>query len=307
MSPNRSTVPLILALLLGLAALPAPAETELAGAARVGDEVCLECHELEGLGAGNVHMRIEPFEVQGLEVGCEACHGPGSRHAEEADPALIRGFAAGSYADSEVCASCHRTKQMTEWQASLHALEQVACDSCHTIHQTTSAEATCQQCHPASVAAFQLPSRHPLREGKMNCSSCHNVHAATEAMLKTRRRPNDLCFTCHQAQEGPFIFEHEPVQEDCSTCHQPHGSVVNNLLVANEPILCLQCHDFHFHAGYRSADAPHVDVGGFERENPFGAQGFNMAFSTSCTQCHARIHGSDTPNQTVTGGGALTQ
>ena len=307
MRPNRSPVLLILTLLLGLAALPAQAEMDLTGATRVGDEICLECHELDALHAGDVHMRIESFEVQGREVGCESCHGPGSLHAEEADPAMIVGFAADGYAASERCVSCHRGKNMHEWQASVHAMEEVACDSCHSIHEAKSPEATCQECHAESVAAFQLPSHHPLREGKMSCSSCHDVHAATEAMLKTRRRSSDLCFTCHQAQAGPFIFEHEPVQEDCSTCHRAHGSVVNNLLVANEPMLCLQCHDFHFHAGYRSADAAHVDVGGVERENPFGAQGFNMAFTTSCTQCHARIHGSDTPNQTVTGTGAFTQ
>ena len=307
MSPNRSRFPLILIVLAGLSALPVGAQTDLAKATPVGSEICLECHELEALGPGNVHMRIEPFEVQGRDVGCESCHGPGSLHSEEADPALIRGFADGGYEASEVCVSCHRSKRLHEWEASVHALEEVACDSCHSVHQAYEPEATCQECHAESVAAFQLPSHHPLREGKMECSSCHDVHASTEAMLKTRRRPNDLCFTCHQAQEGPFIFEHEPVQEDCSLCHQPHGSVVNNLLVANEPMLCLQCHEFHFHAGYRSADAAHVDVGGFERENPFGAQGFNIAFTTSCTQCHARIHGSDTPNQTVTGRGAMTQ
>ena len=307
MSPARLAVPLILALALGFSALAASSETDLTGAIPVGSEVCLECHEVEALGAGDIHMRIEPFEVQGREVGCESCHGPGSLHAEEADPALIRGFSADDYAASESCATCHRAKGLHEWQASVHAAEGVACATCHSIHQPANAEATCQECHADSVAAFRLPSHHPVREGKMQCASCHNVHAATESMLKTRRRSNDLCYTCHQAQEGPFIFEHEPVQEDCSICHKPHGSVADNLLVANEPMLCLQCHEFHFHAGYRSSDAAHVDVGGLERENPFGPPGFNIAFTTSCTQCHARVHGSDTPAQTVTGRSARTQ
>ena len=46
-----------------------------------------------------------------------------------------------------------------------------------------------------------------------------------------------------------------------------------------------------------------MEVGGFERENPFGARGFNIAFTTSCTQCHIKIHGSDLPSQTVPGMG----
>ena len=33
----------------------------------------------------------------------------------------------------------------------------------------------------------------------------------------------------------------------CAVCHDPHGSVANNLLAQNEPFLCLQCHEGHFH------------------------------------------------------------
>lgn len=80
------------------------------------------------------------------------------------------------------------------------------------------------------------------------------------------------------------------------------------MLVANEPMLCLQCHEFHFHAGYRASDSREVDVGGIEFENRNGRRGFNIAFTTKCTQCHARVHGSDLPSQSVPGRGqGLTQ
>jgi DmsE family decaheme c-type cytochrome len=136
----------------------------------------------------------------------------------------------------------------------------------------------------------------------MTCSSCHDVHATTEAQLRTKQRVSDLCFECHQEKEGPFVFEHAPVQEDCRTCHTAHGSVANNLLTANEPMLCLQCHEFHFHAGYRAADEP-VHIGNAMRQSPYGARSFNVGFTTKCTQCHSRVHGSDLPSQTVTGRG----
>ena len=59
----------------------------------------------------------------------------------------------------------------------------------------------------------------------MSCSSCHNPHAAGESMLTNNNmRLNDLCYTCHQSQEGPFVFEHAPVVEDCGICHTPHGA-----------------------------------------------------------------------------------
>jgi len=284
---------------------PAPVNAQQGGAEA---DLCYACHDQVVTDmADQIHMRIRAFEVQGRAVGCEGCHGDGTRHAEEAEPSLIRSFRDG--ADQEVCYSCHKSDHMFDWQASVHALEAVDCLDCHTIHTDTDPLDTCQTCHQDVVTRFQLPSRHPVREEKMTCVSCHNPHAATEAHLRTgNQRVNDLCFNCHLDKEGPFIFEHEPVEEDCRLCHTPHGSVANNLLIANEPMLCLQCHDFHFHAGYRSSDDEEVEVGGIERENPFGQQGFNIAMTTKCTQCHSRIHGSDLPSQTVPGQGrGLTQ
>ena len=125
---------------------------------------------------------------------------------------------------------------------------------------------------------------------------------ATEAQLRTHTRVNDLCYDCHQNKEGPFIFEHEPVVEDCRLCHLPHGSVAEGLLTASEPMLCYQCHEMHFHAGLKSPTEP-IDVGGTERENPWGADGMTVAFTSQCSQCHSQIHGTDLPSQTVSSGG----
>jgi DmsE family decaheme c-type cytochrome len=280
-----------------------------ASADHVGDTTCAGCHEdiLEAM-QGRIHARIQSFEVQGRTVGCEGCHGPGSEHAASMDAAMIRRFGPDAPA-SETCLDCHRGKGQTEWHASAHAIEGLDCTQCHTIHGTSTPEQSCRTCHGDVEAQFQLPSHHPVREGKMSCASCHDVHGAAEAALKGPiGRKDQLCYQCHQAIEGPFVFEHEPVEEDCAICHSPHGSVANNLLTVSEPALCLQCHEFHFHAGYDAAEAAEVDVGGFERENPWGPEGFRIAYTTSCTQCHTKIHGSDLPSQSVPGRGeALLQ
>ena len=301
---------LVVVSVLLVAGVATAGDVPMADNAYIGSEACFDCHEAADLGMeADVHMQIQSFEVQGREVGCEGCHGPGKLHMEESDPEMIRTFAEGAEYSTKVCMDCHATKNLPEWDASIHALEAVACTDCHGVHgKRNKPNEACTACHADTRAQFELPSRHPLREGKMSCSSCHNPHSATDFMLKTRLRKNDVCYTCHQSTEGPFIFEHPPVQEDCSLCHLPHGSVANNLLTANEPTLCLQCHDFHFHSGYRPPEEDPVDVGGFERHNPFGHEGFRVAYTTNCTGCHARIHGSDVPSQATTNyGKGLTQ
>ncbi|MGD2115146.1 MAG: GSU2203 family decaheme c-type cytochrome [Acidobacteriota bacterium] len=307
--------------LAGLAAAQGPPGSEgrameagwEASAEPVGDATCAGCHDdvLEAM-QGRIHARIERFEVQGRAVGCEGCHGPGSEHAESMDTALIRGFGPDAPA-AQTCLSCHRGKGQTEWPASAHAIEGFDCTACHTIHTASRPEQSCRTCHGDVEARFQLPSHHPVREGKMTCASCHDVHGASEAALRgpfgrPLIRKDQLCYECHQAVEGPFVFEHEPVEEDCSICHTPHGSVANNLLSVSQPALCLQCHELHFHAGYDASESGEVDVGGIERENPWGPEGFRIAFTTNCTQCHTKIHGSDLPSQSVPGRGeALLQ
>jgi DmsE family decaheme c-type cytochrome len=220
---------------------------------------------------------------------------------EEGDSTLIRTFGNGPE-DADACLSCHQTKGLPEWHASTHAAEDLSCSDCHSIHTKKKPLKACKSCHADTLAAFELPSHHPLREGRMSCVSCHDPHAATEAQLRTEQRVNDLCFQCHQDKEGPFIFEHDPVVEDCRQCHQPHGAVANNLLTANEPMLCFQCHEPHFHAGLVSPEGE-IEVGGTHRENPFGTASMNVAFTTKCSQCHSQIHGTDLPSQALAGGG----
>jgi len=199
---------------------------------------CADCHDEVAAGMKNqIHMRIKSFEVYGREVGCVGCHGDGTAHMEEGDPALIRTFQKAD--DNQVCIECHQNKQHPDWASSTHAMEGIVCTDCHTIHKRNNPLNTCRKCHADVYGQFRLPNHHPVREGKMSCVSCHDPHSSTDMMLKTPTgRTNELCYTCHQDKEGPFVFEHEPVEEDCMLCHVAHGSVADNLLTAQEPMLC---------------------------------------------------------------------
>lgn len=291
-----------------VAVSPQLLQAQVEEAAFVDDGVCADCHdELAAAMATEVHGRVRDFEVTGRQVGCQGCHGPASLHVDSGGE-ILPPARYGPEEASDGCLSCHRSKGQAAWKASVHAAEGLGCSDCHGIHEERSPLASCDGCHVEVMAEFRLPSRHPLREGQLSCASCHDVHGMGVALLAgDAMRVNDACYDCHQEKEGPFVFEHAPVEESCANCHRPHGSVANNLLTLGEPALCLQCHELHFHAGYQAAGTVEVDVGGIEHENTNGPGGFSLAFATRCTQCHAPVHGTDLPSQTVTNPGGLTR
>ena len=73
--------------------------------------VCADCHDEVAAGMTNqIHMRIQPFEVSGRQVGCEGCHGDGAAHMEEGDTTPIRTFADWTLEDVAACVDCHVTE-----------------------------------------------------------------------------------------------------------------------------------------------------------------------------------------------------
>lgn len=187
-----------------------------------------------------------------------------------------------------VCVTCHNGGATMTWHDSEHSAAGVLCMDCHDVkaayRDMGNSTKLCNECHADQDSKFNLPSHHPVREGLMGCNDCHNPHAGTEAMIKGDT-VNDLCYSCHAEKQGPFLWEHDPVVEDCTYCHDAKGTMNNNLLVATESSLCLRCHTSHdsYHAvdrwaglgdGYSQVDG-RADI---------------MA---KCTRCHISVHGSD--------------
>jgi predicted CXXCH cytochrome family protein len=317
---------------------PQEVEDPLQEATVVGWDTCAECHEDVAAGfERSVHGRIAAFEQYDQSFGCEGCHGPGSLHADSGDPELIRVFRdLGSEASSAACLECHEPGVAMEWAGSNHDNAGVACSDCHSIHQAQNLLATaipleravprlnnlqthtattgprallaapeaelCLGCHTDQRAAFNYSSHHPVVEGRMSCSACHMSDGAIHGGTSVENTANERCLSCHPALEGPHIFEHAPVEEDCTICHAPHGAVADNLLQQNEPFLCMQCHEQHFHATRAGATEPYYLPSGGS-ENPFGREGFMRSFNTRCTPCHQMVHGSDLPSLSVPGQG----
>lgn len=259
--------------------------------------VCYSCHgdkyDLERVG--------HPHQVTGPHaINCQTCHNP---HGNILPTAR-----------KQLCLECHNSSDTASWHSSIHDAAGVMCTDCHSPHPDTAVQPrvginhtsvdrsprlpmsvddpnVCYKCHQEIYGMMQLPSHHPLTEGKMQCSDCHDAHGQADRNLKGDT-VNLTCYKCHAEKQGPFAYQHAPVEEDCSICHNPHGTVANNLLHQPPAFLCLRCHSGHrapasTHFGIGTSDIDELD---FQRP----------VLYSDCTQCHQQVHGSDLPSQQTT-------
>jgi len=98
---------------------------------------------------------------------------------------------------------------------------------------------------------------------------------------------NDNCYSCHAEKRGPFLWEHAPVREDCSICHEPHGSNNPTLLKTRMPQLCQQCH-------IAGGGHPPTPYGGPNPGPPLSIE--RRVGAASCLNCHTEVHGSNHPS-----------
>lgn len=215
---------------------------QTAGAEFVGTEDCLLCHEDVGHSFANTpHARLRFDDETGLDLGCEACHGPGSLHSMEGEGR-------------------------------------------HLIHNPGRNPEACLQCHVEIQGEFALPHSHPVSDQLATCIDCHDPHGDADADLLADGilMPEVAsCATCHPAQAGPFVFEHEALREGCTACHNPHGSVNDKLLTVSNANLCLQCH-------FTEQRADALMIGGVDHT------GFGFIQQGTCwtAGCHEAVHGS---------------
>ncbi|HWQ54015.1 MAG TPA: DmsE family decaheme c-type cytochrome [Bryobacteraceae bacterium] len=279
-----------------------PAEAKSAAPAApatyVGSETCQPCHdELFTAFRKNPHSIVETNKKRGWDgKACESCHGPGSRHAESADPADILNPAKLRPAEADKnCLKCHTNMpHQAARPLNAHARNDVGCVQCHSVHKkgphgmvprdARAVNTQCAACHQSVWAEFQRPYRHKLPEGSMSCTDCHDPHGALfPRSIRTVEANQAGCIKCHADKRGPFTFEHAPVRlEGCRTCHEPHGSANPRMMVRHEvKNLCLECH----------ANLPVAAPGALGSVPPAFHDIRNPRFQ-NCTICHQKVHGS---------------
>jgi DmsE family decaheme c-type cytochrome len=279
-----------------------------------GDKKCTICHdETWSKPILTIYQTKHGVKGDKRTPGCQGCHGESAEHQGDPGskaPNVVFGKKSKNISPvatrNASCLACHEDNVLprSHWAGSQHDTHGVACTDCHEGHAVTqkvlnpiTQPEVCATCHKAEQAQIHRFSRHPILEGKISCSSCHNVHGSDGPKLLAKESVNQTCYTCHAEKRGPFLWEHQPVADDCTNCHTPHGSNLSPLLKVRAPMLCQNCHTSdHAKNLYSGANLPNGNATTANGQIPTGslspaAQGN----ARSCLGCHSTIHGSNHP------------
>ena len=194
---------------------------DVPGASYIGSKECEQCHEQIYRDFKTAdHSLLTLGGPNALNAGCESCHGPASLHAE----------------------SGGEVKPPYNFSSARPTANSYGANLATPAHRT--GDAVCYQCHAEIRGQFNLPSHHPVPEGRMTCTACHSPHkgSAHRGGGTALKSQDATCLQCHPSQRGPFVFEHEAMHEGCTSCHGAHGTVNDKMLTARNANLCLKCH-----------------------------------------------------------------
>lgn len=280
------------------------------------EQTCLKCHQDPQARSilSTAHGVKGDSRTPMAQHTCETCHGPSPEHNNATVPkgqtrppvqTVFKGpFISPVSERNKVCAACHSGGNHIYWPGSAHNANDVACTDCHTAHSISdpvlrkrTEPQVCFTCHAQQRAESLQFSHHPIQEGKVTCSDCHNTHGSPAPKQLKEVTLNETCYTCHAEKRGPFLWEHEPVRENCATCHLPHGATQAGLLKLRQPFLCQTCHQSSRNGHEGLVSGANQLPGGKGSATPT----YNMLLAMGCANCHSQVHGSNAPS-----GGMLT-
>jgi tetratricopeptide (TPR) repeat protein len=242
--------------------------------------MCAECHST------NLRKNYDPdtntFATTWAEinVGCEACHGPASRHIARARAGSGHAGLTVDLDDSgravwqmnvdtgmaerselvmrpprqpEACGRCHARRSLAtgdyEFGRPLHDTHTPSLLETHLYY------ADGQILEEVYVYGSFLQSR--MYQAGVSCSDCHDPHSAR---LRTQGSPSNVCNTCHLPQRfaGVDHHRHESADVQCVDCHmtsrvymgvdarRDHSFRIPRpdlTISTGSPNACNQCHD----------------------------------------------------------------
>ncbi len=242
------------------------------------NRMCADCHSTN-LDKGYDHEADRyTTSWSEIDVSCEACHGPASRHVEWASSedaesgvpphagfpvalvaeaewrrppgavtaSRVRGRTSTS--DVESCARCHAHRSpIAPYEAGMRFYDAFRL----SLPRAPLYHADGQVREEVFVYGSFLQSR--MAQAGVGCGDCHDPHTAG-----LRAEGNALCTACHEAEtfDTPTHHKHSTGTDgsSCVSCHMPettfmqvdarrdHSFRVPRLPAAGEPNACLGCH-----------------------------------------------------------------
>lgn len=202
------------------------------------NRMCAECHSTNLFRGYDLTIDSYRTTWHAIDVGCQACHGPGEAHVKWArgagttnDPAYVNsGFTVNFKANDsryqvDACARCHARRHAVSTQFAHgdplldHFMPEVLREDLY--------HADGQILEEVYVYGSFLQSK--MYQSGVACTDCHNPHT-----LKLRQPGNALCLQCHQMQPDARFAGLVAKRYDTAEHHyHPEGSTGAQ---------CVNCH-----------------------------------------------------------------
>jgi predicted CXXCH cytochrome family protein len=175
--------------------------------------MCADCHSTNIRKNFDVESLTFATTWSDLAVGCEACHGPGSSHAQSPNVSYRVGVGEDrAAAEMQTCAACHsRRAQFSEGAKAGDALLD------HYLPAMLSEGLYHPDGHQQGEVfvwgSFLQSSKYAAG---VTCAACHDPHSQ-----KLKKSGNETCTQCHAAVEfdTPKHHHHEANTSQCVNCH----------------------------------------------------------------------------------------
>ena len=203
-------------------------------------------------GCHSVNYNIQTKAVTEWNVGCEACHGPGSAHVKQpVSSNIVNPANLGYVAGDNVCMQCHVQArpaqspiegQYYDWPPGFHdAIGRAGFTSAldkledywklepHKLGEANFYYFADGTAHKNRMQGNDFVQSLMYRHG-VTCYDCHDVHG-TSYPFELKKPPDEMCAECHapDSENGPYTAtieahtHHKPgsVGNSCIACHMP--------------------------------------------------------------------------------------
>ena len=204
---------------------------------------CAECHSTNVRKNYDAQSKTFDTRYDQINVGCEACHGPGKKHAALTQTGDFRGVEHAGFAMSLAARGVWQWPEGEAIARRTSPLEDnTQIDNCGRCHARRS---TLGDYHYGAdlldthrLATIETPLYWPdgqirdevyvygsfiqskMHQAGVVCSNCHNPHSN-----ELRAEGNGICTQCHKAAtyEQPEHHRHQPTSTgaQCVECHMP--------------------------------------------------------------------------------------